>query len=35
VAWINRTNAHADELGLTPDITLPRLDELSHVFPAL
>ena len=34
VAWINRTNAHADELGLTPDIILSRLDELSHAFPA-
>src|SRR5215813_3339253 len=34
VAWINRTDAQADELGLTPDIVLSRLDELSHAFPA-
>jgi 2-haloacid dehalogenase len=34
VAWINRTDAQADELGLTPDIMLSRLDELSHAFPA-
>jgi 2-haloacid dehalogenase len=33
VAWINRANVQADELGLTPDIVLPRLDELSHAFP--
>jgi 2-haloacid dehalogenase len=34
VAWINRTNAQADELGIVPDIVLSRLDELSHAFPA-
>jgi 2-haloacid dehalogenase len=34
VAWINRTDAQADELGLIPDIMLSRLDELSHAFPA-
>ena len=34
VAWINRTNVQADELGLTPDIVLSRLDELSRAFPA-
>jgi 2-haloacid dehalogenase len=34
VAWINRTSAQADELGLAPDIVLSRLDELSHAFPA-
>jgi 2-haloacid dehalogenase len=34
VAWINRTNAQADALGLMPDIMLSRLDELSPAFPA-
>jgi 2-haloacid dehalogenase len=34
VAWINRANAQADELGLAPDIVLSRLDELPHAFPA-
>jgi 2-haloacid dehalogenase len=34
VAWINRTHAQADELGIVPDIVLSRLDELSHAFPA-
>jgi 2-haloacid dehalogenase len=34
VAWINRTQAQADELGLAPDLVLSRLDELPHAFPA-
>jgi 2-haloacid dehalogenase len=34
VAWINRINTPADELGLDADIVLSRLDELPHVFPA-
>jgi 2-haloacid dehalogenase len=34
VAWVNRTNAQADELGLAADIVLSRLDELPHAFPA-
>jgi len=34
VAWINRTQAQADTLGLTPDVVLPRLDALLQAFPA-
>jgi 2-haloacid dehalogenase len=34
VAWINRANTQADELGLAPNIVLSRLDELPHAFPA-
>ena len=34
VAWINRMRAQADELGLTPDVVLARLDELAQAFPA-
>jgi 2-haloacid dehalogenase len=34
VAWVNRTQAPADELGLVPDLVLSRLDELPPVFPA-
>jgi 2-haloacid dehalogenase len=34
VAWINRANTQADELGPAPDIELSRLDELPHAFPA-
>jgi 2-haloacid dehalogenase len=34
VAWINRTNTQADELGLAADIVLSRLDELPHTLPA-
>jgi len=34
VAWINRTQAPADALGLTPDVVLARLDALSLAFPA-
>ena len=34
VAWVNRTNTQADELGLEADIVLSRLDELPHAFPA-
>ena len=34
VAWINRVQAQADELGLAPDIVLSRLDELPQAFPA-
>ena len=34
VAWVNRTNTQADELGLAADIVLSRLDELPHAFPA-
>src|SRR5215468_1570829 len=33
VAWINRTQAQADTLGLTPDVVLPRLDALPQAFP--
>ncbi len=33
VAWINRTHAQADELGIAPDVVLTRLDELLHAFP--
>ena len=35
VAWINRTQAQADALGLTPDVVLTRLDALPQAFPAL
>jgi len=28
VAWCNRIGAPAEELGLTPDYTITRLDEL-------
>jgi 2-haloacid dehalogenase len=34
VAWMNRTQARADELGLAPDLVLSRLDELLQAFPA-
>ena len=34
VAWINRTQAQADALGLTPDVVLTRLDVLPQAFPA-
>jgi 2-haloacid dehalogenase len=34
VAWINRMQAQADELGLAADIVLSHLDELPHAFPA-
>jgi 2-haloacid dehalogenase len=34
VAWVNRTNAPPDELGLEADTVLSRLDELPHAFPA-
>ena len=34
VAWVNRTQAQADELGLAPDLVLSRLDELPQAFPA-
>jgi 2-haloacid dehalogenase len=34
VAWVNRTQAPADELGLVPDLVLSRLDELPPAFPA-
>ncbi len=34
VAWINRTQAQAEELGLTPDVVLTRLDALPQAFPA-
>jgi 2-haloacid dehalogenase len=33
VAWINRTQAQADTLGLTPDVVLTRLDALPQAFP--
>jgi 2-haloacid dehalogenase len=33
VAWVNRTNTQADELGLAADIVLSRLDDLPHAFP--
>jgi 2-haloacid dehalogenase len=35
VAWINRTQAQADALGLTPDVVLTRFDALSQAFPAV
>ena len=34
VAWINRTEAQADALDLTPDVVLTRLDALPQAFPA-
>jgi len=34
VAWINRMQAELDELGLTPDVILTRLDALPQAFPA-
>jgi 2-haloacid dehalogenase len=34
VAWVNRTHAQADALGIAPDFVLSRLDELPRVFPA-
>jgi 2-haloacid dehalogenase len=34
VAWVNRAQAQADELGLAADIVLSRLDELPQAFPA-
>ncbi len=34
VAWIKRTPTQADELGLTPDVVLTRLDALLQAFPA-
>ncbi len=34
VAWINRTQAELDELGLTPDVILTRLEALPQAFPA-
>jgi 2-haloacid dehalogenase len=34
VAWINRSQAQADELGIAADIVLSRLDELPLAFPA-
>ena len=34
VAWINRTQAPLDPLGLTPDVVLTRLDMLPQAFPA-
>jgi 2-haloacid dehalogenase len=34
VAWVNRTHAQADVLGIAPDFVLSRLDELPQVFPA-
>ncbi len=33
VAWIKRTQAPLDPLGLTPDIVLTRLDDLPEAFP--
>jgi 2-haloacid dehalogenase len=33
VAWINRSHAQADELGIVPDLVLAQLDELPHAFP--
>jgi len=34
VAWVNRTQAQADTLGLPPDVVLTRLDALPQAFPA-
>jgi 2-haloacid dehalogenase len=34
VAWINRAQAQADELGIAADTVLSRLDELPLAFPA-
>jgi 2-haloacid dehalogenase len=35
VVWINRAHTQADELGVTPDRVLSRLDELPEAFPAM
>src|SRR5882724_5279154 len=34
VAWVNRMQAQADELGLAPNLVLSHLDELPQAFPA-
>jgi 2-haloacid dehalogenase len=34
VAWVNRTQTQADELGFAPDLVLSRLYELPQAFPA-
>lgn len=34
VAWINRTHAQHDALGIAPDVVLSRLDELPQAFPS-
>jgi 2-haloacid dehalogenase len=34
VVWVNRTGALADELGITPDRVLSRLNVLPPAFPA-
>jgi 2-haloacid dehalogenase len=34
VAWVNRTGAQVDAVGITPDVVLTRLDELPRAFPA-
>jgi 2-haloacid dehalogenase len=33
VAWVNRMQTQADELGLAPDLVISRLDELPQAFP--
>jgi 2-haloacid dehalogenase len=33
VAWVNRTQAQADELGFAPDVVLASLDGLPQAFP--
>ena len=33
VAWVNRTQAQDDALGIAPDVVLSRLDELPQAFP--
>jgi len=35
VAWVKRTQAPADTLGLTPDVVMTRLDALPQAFPAV
>jgi 2-haloacid dehalogenase len=34
VAWVNRTGAQADAMGIAPDVVLACLDELPQIFPA-
>jgi len=33
VAWVNRTQAQGDALGIVPDVVLSHLDELPRAFP--
>jgi 2-haloacid dehalogenase len=34
VAWVNRMQTQADELGIEPDLVLSRLDELPQAYPS-